>query len=180
MYADFECLTTKIDTCQPDENGSYMQKYQKHEPMSFSLYIKYKHDDYKPPITYRGLNATKVFYDTVKSEALKIKKIYDKKHAIKMTAEDEKHFQRTNTCHICELNIKSGPSPCSVGKNKDFEKVRDHDHLIDPSKCESNYRGPAHSLCNLMYQNPSFVPVFIHNLSGYDSHLFIKELGREF
>ncbi|GBO02349.1 hypothetical protein AVEN_108875-1 [Araneus ventricosus] len=179
MYADFECLTTKTDTCQPDENGSYMQKYQKHETMSSALYIKYKHDDYKPPITYRGPNATKVFYAKMKSEALKIKKIYDKKHPIKMTAEDEKHFQRTNTCHICELNIKSVPSPYSVGKNKDFEKVRDPDHLIDPSKCESNYRGPAHSLCDLMYQNPSFVPMFIHNLSGYDSHLFIKELGRD-
>ncbi|GBM90905.1 hypothetical protein AVEN_46391-1 [Araneus ventricosus] len=74
MYADFECSTTKIDTSQPDENRPYMQKYQKHEPMSFAFYIKYKHDDYKPPIIYRGPNATKVFYDTVKSEALKIKK----------------------------------------------------------------------------------------------------------
>ncbi|GBN18460.1 hypothetical protein AVEN_78484-1 [Araneus ventricosus] len=100
MYADFECLTTKIDTCQPDENGFYMQKYHTHEPMSFALYIKYKHDDYNPPITYRGPNATKVFYDRVKSEELKIKKIYDKKQPIKMTAENEKHFQRTNTCHI--------------------------------------------------------------------------------
>ncbi|GFU97766.1 uncharacterized protein TNCV_2532391 [Trichonephila clavipes] len=27
-----------------------------------------------------------------------------------------------------------------------------------------------------MYPNPSFVPVCIHNLSGYDSHLFIGEL----
>ncbi|GFW55306.1 uncharacterized protein TNCV_116921 [Trichonephila clavipes] len=177
MYADFECLTTKIDTCQPDDSSSYMQKYQKHEPMSFCLYIKSKYGDYKPPITYRGPNATKVFYDTVKSEALGIKKIFDKKHPIKMTAEDEKHFQRNDTCHICELNIKKFYSPYSKPDNPDFEKVRDHDHLIDPSKFETNYRGPAHNLCNLMYQNPSFVPVFIHNLSGYDSHLFIKELG---
>ncbi|GFU97710.1 uncharacterized protein TNCV_4455951 [Trichonephila clavipes] len=102
MYEDFECLTTKIDTCQPDDNSSYMQKYQRHEPMSFSLYIKSKYGGYKAPITYRGPNASKVFYDTGKSEALGIKKIFDMKHPIKMTAEDERHFQRTDTCHIFE------------------------------------------------------------------------------
>ncbi|GFY19286.1 uncharacterized protein TNCV_4126731 [Trichonephila clavipes] len=94
-----------------------------------------------------------------------------------MTAEDERHFQRTDTCHICELSIKKVSSPYSHPDNPDFEQVRDHGHLIDPLKFESNYKGPAHDLCNLMYQNPSFVPVFIHNLSGYESHLFIRELG---
>ncbi|GFX51681.1 uncharacterized protein TNCV_5013841 [Trichonephila clavipes] len=174
MYADFECFTTKIDTCQPDDNSSYMQKYQRHEPMSFSLYIKSKYGDHKPPITY----ATKVFYDTVKSEALGIKKIFDKKHPIQMTAEDERHFQRTDTCHVCELNIKEVPSPSSPPDDPDFETVRDHDRLIDPLTFESNFRGPAHNLCNLMYPNPSyFIPVFIHNLSGYNSHLLIRELG---
>ncbi|GFT83707.1 uncharacterized protein TNCV_2826231 [Trichonephila clavipes] len=179
MYADFECLTTKIDTCQPDEKVSFTQKYQKHEPTSFSLYIKYKHGDYKPPITYRGPNATKVFYDMVRREALEIKKIYDHVYPIKMTAEDEVHFQRTDTCHICKWSINKYPSPYSNTDHVDFEKVRDHDHLMDPSKYVSNYRGPAHMLCNMMYQEPSFIPIFIHNLSGYDAHLFIKELGAD-
>ena len=40
------------------------------------------------------------------------------------------------------------------------------------------YRGPAHSLCNLMYRIPSYIPVVFHNLSGSDAHLFIKELGK--
>ena len=39
------------------------------------------------------------------------------------------------------------------------------------------YRGPAHSLCNLRYKIPSYIPVVFHNLSGYDTHLFIRELG---
>ncbi|GFW62180.1 uncharacterized protein TNCV_1686111 [Trichonephila clavipes] len=73
--------------------------------------------------------------------------------------------------------MKEVPFPSSHPDNPDFEKVRDHDHLIDPLKFESNYRGTAHNLCNLIYQNSSFVPVFIHNLSGYDSHLYIRELG---
>ena len=50
-------------------------------------------------------------------------------------------------------------------------KVRDHCHYT------GLYRGPAHSLCNLRYKIPSYIPVVFHNLSGYDAHLFIRELG---
>ena len=51
------------------------------------------------------------------------------------------------------------------------DRVRDHCHL--PAK----FRGAAHEICNLKYKVPRFFPVVFHNLSGYDSHLFIKTLG---
>jgi hypothetical protein len=38
------------------------------------------------------------------------------------------------------------------------------------------YRGAARAHCNLQCQSPNFYPVIIHNLSGFDAHLFIKEL----
>ena len=31
--------------------------------------------------------------------------------------------------------------------------------------------------CNLQYKIPSYIPIVFHNLSGYDTHLFIKELA---
>ena len=49
--------------------------------------------------------------------------------------------------------------------------VRDHRHL--PGK----FWGAAHEVYNLKYKIPKFFPVVFHNLSGYDSHLFIKTLG---
>ena len=52
------------------------------------------------------------------------------------------------------------------------QKVRDHCHDT------GLYRGAAHSLCNLRYRIPSYIPVVFHNLSGYDAHLFIRELGK--
>ena len=36
----------------------------------------------------------------------------------------------------------------------------------------------AHGLhCKLKYKVPMFFPVIFHNMSGYDSHLFIQTLG---
>ena len=31
--------------------------------------------------------------------------------------------------------------------------------------------------CNLRYRIPPYIPIVFHNLSGYDAHLFIKELA---
>ncbi|CAG2194510.1 unnamed protein product [Mytilus edulis] len=56
---------------------------------------------------------------------------------------------------------------CSLGE----DKVRDYCHFT------GKYRGAAHNQCNLKYKMPKFIPVFFHNLAGYDSHLFTKNLG---
>jgi len=47
----------------------------------------------------------------------------------------------------------------------------DHCHLT------GKFRGAAHNDCNLNYKVPKFIPIVLHNLSGYDSHLFIKRLA---
>lgn len=33
------------------------------------------------------------------------------------------------------------------------------------------------SFCNLHYKVPRIIPIFFHNLSGYDVHLYIKEFN---
>ena len=38
IYADTECLTKRIQSCEPDPGKSYTKKYQKHEIISFYLY----------------------------------------------------------------------------------------------------------------------------------------------
>ena len=32
----------------------------------------------------------------------------------------------------------------------------------------------------MKYRIPDHIPIVFHNMSGYDAHLFIKELGRRF
>ena len=72
---------------------------------------------------------------------------------------DWRNYFKKSKCAICDKPLSG-------------ETVKDHDHLT------GKFRGAAHNQCNLQYQLPKFVPVIFHNLSGYDSHLFIKQLGK--
>ena len=69
-------------------------------------------------------------------------------------------YKKVSKCHICFKPF-----------NFEEPKVRDHCHYT------GHYRGPAHRNCSLRYRIPSYIPVVFHKLSGYDAHLFIKELG---
>ena len=42
------------------------------------------------------------------------------------------------------------------------------------------YRGTAHSIFNLKNSVPKKIPIAFHNISNYDYHFIIKELGEEF
>ena len=53
-------------------------------------------------------------------------------------------------------------------------KVHDHDHLT------GDFRGAAHSICNINYKVPRFIPIYFHNFSGYDAHLLVKEFGDDY
>ena len=77
-----------------------------------------------------------------------------------LTKKQWKKYKKATKCHICYKPF--------TPRNP---RVRDHCHYT------GLYRGPAHSLRNLRYKIPSYIPVVFHNLSGYDTHLFIRKLG---
>ena len=56
-------------------------------------------------------------------------------------------------------------------KKVNLKKVRDHCHYT------GKYRGALHSKCNLRLKRTRTIPVFFHNLTGYDCHLFVKRLA---
>ena len=73
-----------------------------------------------------------------------------------------KEYKHVTKCHICFKPFKKEGN----------QKVRDHCHY------SGKYRGSAHSLCNLQYKIPSYIPVVFHNLAGYDAHMFIWKLAK--
>ena len=164
IYADFESLIKPMDNCDPDPNKSYTKKYQKHKPSGFSYYIISIYESAFKSVkrTYTRTkkedpNAEDVFVKWLEEDVKEIANIKIK--PIEITKEEEKQFYKASDCWICGE---------ALGEK---DRVKDHCHYT------GRYRGPAHNICNLKYSKPKGVPVFFHNLTGYDSHLFIKNLG---
>ena len=59
-------------------------------------------------------------------------------------------------------------------KIKLYQKIKDHCHDT------GEFRGAAHSICNLRYKVPQEIPAKIHNGSNYDYHFIIRELAKQF
>jgi hypothetical protein len=114
----------------------------------------------KPPIIYRGLDAAKHLLETLFQEEEYKREILDNIEPLKMTQEDEINFENATNCTICG-DIFSNTSG----------KARDH------CPVSGKFRGAACSDCNLNFQQPTFIPVFFHNLRGFDSHLLMKGIG---
>ena len=161
VYADFECFIKPIQSCDPDDKSSYTKQYQKHEPSSFCYYIKCLDDEiYEPKlVSYTGEDAAQKFVEMLEEDTKIITNIPEKKMIFKI--QEQIQYEKETKCWICNGKFDD---------DKNY-KVRDHSHFT------SKYRGAAHNLCNLKYRKPNFTPVVFHNLSGYDSHLFIKNLG---
>ena len=117
----------------------------------------------KQVVLYKGKNAVYKFIDAILKEYDCCKKII-KKHFNKnlvISVEDEKRFQLSNKCWICDKLF-------AVGDNK----VRDHCHIT------GKYRGSAHLNGNVNLGLTKKASVIIHNLRGYDSHLIMQEIGK--
>ena len=164
IYADFESLLKPLDTCKPDPNKSYTHKYNKHEPLSFVYYIKsFDESVYKSTLrkyvkeNEEDPDPIDVFINWLEEDVKIISGLGNKEMVI--TPEEQKQFSQASKCWICGklLNLQ--------------DRVRDHCHFT------GRYRGAACNICNLKYCKPNNISVFFHNLSGYDSHLFIKKLN---
>ena len=163
MYVDFEVILRPIQDPSPKPNEPYTKRINQHILSGFCIYSKFAYGEVKDLLKlYRGKDCIQVFCDYIKKEVRKLYHMFPEKLMDPLTSKQCKKYSRATKCHICfkpleELN----------------PKVRDHCHYT--GKC----RGPAHRICNLKYRIPLHIPVIFHDLSRYDGHLFIKELGKE-
>lgn len=169
VYADMEASLIPINVLDGEQTSRI--KYQNHQPNSYCLLMKsYLSEDHlnnfglsSKPVVYRGDNVAKVFLNHLYDIAQKVEFLYSYKVSIfQLTDRENDYHNLANTCYICESHFTN-----------DNIKVRDHDHLT------GKYRGPACNSCNLNFKLPQFVPIIFHNLSNYDAHFIIPELGRD-
>ena len=164
MYADFESILEPMGPVEPGSRNPsqpYTNEVNQHTPSGWCVYGKFAYRDVDDLLrTYRGKDCIETFCNYIKGEARRLYHMFPELPMGPLTKKQWKKYKRSTKCHICY-------KPFTL---KD-PKVRDH--------CQYTglYRGPAHSLCNLRYKILSYIPVVFHNLSGYDAHLFIRELG---
>ena len=167
IYADFEAITEKVHGCLPNNEKSYTEAYQKHIDCGYGYKVVcHFNDEFSKPVqVYRGENSVFKFMEKIIEEVDWCKSII-KTHFNKplvMTEKNKLNFESSNKCHICNKQYSE----------KDI-RVRDHCHIT------GEYRGSAHQDCNLKLRiSPSKIqiPVFFHNLRGYDSHFIMQQIG---
>ena len=188
IYADFESLLEENTT------GKNIEIKHLHKACSYMFNVVSDFDEYKfEPKIFRGENAIQNFLDEILKTKDEIMKIIHGYKPMIISKSEQKEYEKSNICHICEKQInttlndvKSDPDyrrATSVCGNTKFSveqvykkyniKVRDHCHIT------GKYIGPAHYDCNLNRNYNKFkIPVFFHNGKGYDAHFIIQEVSK--
>ena len=166
IYADFECILEKTEK----RIGEKTTQIQHHIPCSFCFLPVSRVGVEFSPVFFRGEREDdigKIFLEKLVEQVKwilnEIREPMLRKNTKRILWEkgEKEAFAKTNICWFCRKKIE-------------YKKVADHCHLT------GRFRGAAHEVCNLKAKVPEFTPVFMHNLDGYDSHLFIKNMGNEF
>ena len=165
VVGDIETLLVPESTASHDLSKSGTTTINHHQPCSAGYAIistdpKYA-KKFKPKL-FRGKHCVRYFLDSLQQDYLELKEIVDRPLEMIMSPEERQEYDNSSKCWICEKEIVEGEV-----------KVADHCHVT------AAFRGAAHRDCNLNYRlKPSQfkLPIFFHNLKGYDAHFLIKEV----
>ena len=161
MYADFESILKPIQGPENNPRISSTRGINNHISSGWCIRSEFAYGKVENLLKlYHGEDCVKKFCDHVIGEAHHLYQSFPEKPMKPLTPKEMDRYKRSKRCHICIKLFK-----------EDNPKVRDHCHYT------GRYRGPAHMKCNLQYKIPSYIPIVFHSLSGYDAHLFIKELA---
>ena len=173
-YGDFEAINERIS-----QKSNKTEKKTIHKT-SGGNYITVKDGKIVKEELFFGENSDK---EMIKSLVKHFEKthydyFYEKKE-LNMTPENWNVYNNSKKCHICGEGFTKTFD--EYKKYKEEHKklhpehpVRDHCHL------SGKFRGKAHNQCNLLYRQRSVFPVIFHNLKGYDGHLIVKALGKDY
>ena len=158
MYADFESI---LEPLEENSKG----RVNRHVPSGWCVYSKFAYGDVPDPLKlYHGKDCVKRFVDYIETEVKRLFS-YLEHPMLPLTKMLQREHEKATTCHICMKSFDDDP---------ENYKVKDHCHYTGV------YRGAAHNKCDLKYEIPKHIPIVFHNLSGYDAHLFIRQLGEKF
>ena len=179
VLMDFEASLIKIDDdgIKRDKEGKIMMDKNKNEKMKQTIRIN-KHVVNSVGIKYNCIHEVEseklVIYnnedpeEVMKSTILELERLaiksYDllqrNKANIILTDEEQISYNQCLYCSSCKNVFK------------DKNKVRHHDHI------SGKYISALCKKCNLDLKYKNFMPVYLHNLKGYDSHFIVLALNK--
>ncbi|GBO31997.1 hypothetical protein AVEN_268383-1 [Araneus ventricosus] len=143
VYADFECLLSKISTTRPDSSRSFTSPIEKHIPVSYAFIIVANESDLIYHSYYAGEKVIEKFFSELMAFTSKL--IDDMKRVSKIVVNDTTSYSEYR-CVFCREFF-------DVNSIRVRHHSHDSDHVI----------GLAHQLCNLLHKKTFFIPVVIHN-----------------
>ena len=105
VYADFECIVKKVQTCEPNNKKSFTVKTEKHEPCGFSYVVVRSDGQTKGPFTYRGEDAVYAFLRYILDEEKEMREDMENNRPLVMTNEDWRKYRNAEECHICNKSL---------------------------------------------------------------------------
>ena len=163
IYADFESFLEPMDR----KHGA-TKLYQRHVPSAFCFYVVSRVEGfYLDPVAYvsQGVDdrVDRMFVEKLEEVTKKIYGTFKEPLPMIFDEAAKKLHESQHECYACGEEFDE--------KKVSLKKVRDHCHYI------GKYRGALHFKCNLRLKRTRTIPVFFHNLTGYDCHLFVKRLA---
>ena len=112
----------------------------------------------KPPVVYSGENAVDKFLQCLEEEQQCIQEKLSFVEPMRISDEEDDDLRSATDCHICGFELGD-------------DRVRHHCHHT------GRFRGAAHNKCNLNYSFTGRIPVVLHKLRGYKSHVIMQGIG---
>ena len=188
IYADFESLIVPVASCSPGveplsvqstsgirysvtNDGQTTETIERpvsstniqsvHVPSGYCYaIIDHEQKLFKPPTVYHGDNVIDNFLCELRKDALLLQSIMRQITPLTMSDDDNDAYKEATICHLCNQPLPND------------DKVRNHCHRT------GKFLGAAHTACNLNCKKARHLPVFFHNLRGYDCHHLIQGLGK--
>jgi len=167
--------------CADSDSCSHFYQYEPHVMPAFcySLIIVNSENKIIRNRFYEGEDAGEDLTNYLMQESDDLMSYVSRNLPMKMTPRDQFFFDKATNCEACKKKF-GDPLECRIHKCLNCPecptrfriKVRDHNHE------NGEYRAALCQGCNLNRRNVNFIPLYAHNLQGFDSHLVIKNLKR--
>ena len=173
IYGDFEALSTSITNgpkdCHTTQTAASFGLY---VVSDYSLSIPNYHSYVGPAVYEKFIETLRMIESVVRTE------VFTDKDMLSLTEEEQNEFNNCTHCPHCEVEFGSQRWSSKTEQFQPVIKCKDHSHQT------GQYRMPLCEKCNLRLgikeqQGNRFIPVFFHNLKGYDMTHVLAALAQD-